>query len=56
MTFTFTYVWWWVPAAVTVGCFALWAWPTQRPLELLPESVAALAATAVIWAIAGALK
>ena len=62
MTFTLTFAWWWIPAAITVLGLA-WALFVVDPgdgwfsgLSNLFALIPVLFVSAVAWAIAGALK
>jgi len=62
MTITVTFAWWWIPAAITVAGL-VWALFIVKDeggylggLSRLLAAGAAMAASAVAWAVAGFLK
>lgn len=61
MTFTLTFSWWWVPAAITIGGL-IWAARTNdgggylSGIATMFNVLIVLAVSGVAWAIAGFLK
>jgi len=61
MTFTLTFAWWWIPAAITVAGLA-WAFSTDdgggylSGIATMFNIMLVLAVSGVAWAIAGFFK
>lgn len=61
MTFTLTFAWWWIPAAITVVGL-IWAFKSGdgsgwfSTLAVMFNAMLVLAVSGVAWAIAGFMK